>query len=244
LARFGETLYCLHQDAEGKGSLVALSFDRRWGDETVVAERALTSSPAAAVLGGRLYAVHQNVGNGRTLAFESTADGSRWTTPAAAPVTTHVGGSTAAATFGETLYVFYTLPISPVGTVAYVTCSASGSWGAERAVPGTLGFLTGTPGAAVFQERLYVCFPTSGRALGVATYDGDRWEAAQPVVGATGIAGGVSVVAFEGLLYALYRSTLGPVTYLTYLTFDGAAWHGPAQVAGVSPAIDPAATVY
>jgi hypothetical protein len=252
LARYGETLYCLHQDAGVNGHLCALtSHDgERWSAEAVVIRNAMSAAPAPVVVGGKLYVFFQNYGAGGRLSY-ATTDGSSWSGPTSATVQTQLVLSPTAALCGNAVYVLYGGGTNRQldGTLRYVTLSGASwqTWSSEARVPLPPipffgGPVNGPPSAAVFEGRLFVFFPDRfGQLHCWWLLENGAWEAGStPPV--TGIGKwGTAAVVFEGLLWVLYRTSAGA---LGCCTFDGERWRTPAQPSSLVIQSEPAATVF
>ena len=220
-----------------------------WSAATQVPNTAgVSAGVAATVFNRQIYLVYSNPGNtglmyrtfdGTTFGPETNTFGTnRHTSVAFQNVDTP-----AAVAMGNTLYVFgrgpgADEPDNP-NRFWYATFDRS-SW-RSNAVEGTDGISNG-PGAAVFNNWIYVLFNDPSGVFNYKLFDGiDRWMADFPVSGTPGNVGNAAPVVFKNTLYILHQ---GPRGQFLYKTTDGDNWTDDVPVsntAGIS--CGPAAVV-
>jgi hypothetical protein len=69
-------------------------------------------------------------------------------------------------------------------------------WSADQQIPNTPGCIS-NPGAAVYQQKMYVLHQAPNSRFLYKTYDGHAWTPDLPVPNTAGISGGPAAVAFS-----------------------------------------------
>jgi hypothetical protein len=83
----------------------------------------------------------------------------------------------------------------PDGVFYYKTWDGS-HWSTDQQVPNTPGCI-GNPGAAVFQQKMYLLHQAPNSQYLYKTYNGEAWTADMPVPNTAGISSGPAAVAFS-----------------------------------------------
>lgn len=84
---------------------------------------------------------------------------------------------------------------SPSGQFCYKTYDGS-HWLADTQIPDTPGCI-GNPGAAVFDQKMYVLHQAPGSRFLYRTYDGEDWTSETAVPNTAGISAGPAALAFS-----------------------------------------------
>jgi hypothetical protein len=258
-------LYCFHQGAYENGQLwYNVSPDgSSWAGDQQVLNTGISAGPSAvsfspsASSNPLLYCFHQDSGGDGYLRYNTSADGSTWTSELSVPKTGMSAGPSAVAftnnaTNPAKLYCFHQ-GISNNGQLWYNVSSDGIHWEGDRQAPNTS--MSASPGAVVFNSKLY-CFHQGGGDSGQLWYnvspDGAAWEGDRQVPN-VGMSAGPSAVVFSYTdanqqvitnLYCFYQGSgnKGELWYST--SSDGVTWSAAQQVSSMSMSAGPSAVSF
>ena len=230
MARLEDELYCLHQDANNEGRLLAAVCEgSTWGPDQSIPASAMVFSPTAAACDGTLYAIYQSRDPAAQLEVRAKRAGRPWEASGVATSGARAALSPTAATLGQAVWVAYaggSTFKTPDGTLR-LRSLRDGRWSDEQTIPVETG--SAPPSAAVFDGRLRIVHTAVNdvRSLRCATREPAGSWRDEPIPFATGEPWvGAAAVAFGHELHVVYRSTSGT---LASVAFDGARWHVPPQ---------------
>jgi hypothetical protein len=190
----------------------------------------------------QVYVAFQANDPGHALYVTTSADGSRFTTPATGYGGILMGSAPALAVFGGQLYVAFRA--NDAGHALYVSSSADGVNFGSPAV-GYEGILLGSaPAMTVFGDRLFIAFRANdqGNILYVtSSQDGRNFTT--PAVGYPGIAmgGAPALAVFNGKLFAAFQANDPSQALYVTSSADGTNFTSPAiGYPGISIGSDPA----